>query len=54
MKTLFIDVMLGERYLFTMPYKYCPAFKIDLKDINDKILAKRPSLRGKPYVICFD
>ena len=54
MKTLFIDVMLGDRYQFTLRYRYCPAFKLDMKDINDKVLERRPSLKGKPYTICID
>ena len=54
MKTFFIDVMLNDRFQFTMPYKYCPAFKLDIEDVNRKVLAKRPSLKGKPYEIWID
>lgn len=52
MKTMFIDVMLHERYVFTLRYRYSE--KSDLKQINDKILSRKPSLQGKPYVIFID
>ena len=54
MKTLFVDVMLGDRYQFTLLYRYCPAFKLDFEDINKKVLEKRPSLKGKPYELWID
>ena len=53
-KVLFVDVMKDERFLFTMPYRYCPAFKIDLKDICDKVIEKRSSLKDKKFEIYID
>lgn len=43
----FVDVMVGERYYSTMRYKHCPAFKIDLKDVYEKVMEKHPSLKEK-------
>ena len=40
----FVDVMLGERYQFTMRYEHCPAFKFDIEDVYKKVIKKRPSL----------
>lgn len=54
MKTLHIDIMLGERYVFTLHYKYCPIFKLDVQDVYNKVIEKRPSLKGKPFSMCFD
>lgn len=53
-KTLFVDVKLGDRFVFTMRYKYCPLFKLDLADLHKKILEKRPSLTGKQISIFID
>ena len=53
-KTVFVDVMLDGRFQFTMPYKFCPAFKLDIEDVNKKVLEKRPSLRGKNYELWID
>lgn len=47
-KVLFVDVMLNERFVFTLRYQYCPLFKLDLEDVYSKVIEKRPSLKGKP------
>lgn len=53
-KTIFIDIMLGDRFLFTMPYKYCPLFKINIQDIYKKVIDKRPSLFNKEITLYVD
>jgi hypothetical protein len=45
----FVDVMIGERYIFTLRYKHCPAFKFDIEDVHRKVLEKRPSLKDKEF-----
>lgn len=51
METLTFDVMLGDRFVCTLHYKYCPLFPIDFKDLERFILSKRPTLRNKKYTI---
>lgn len=53
-RVLFVDVMMDDRYIFTMRYDRCPAFKIDLNDVYNKIVARRPSLSGKEFEIYID
>jgi len=55
MKTLFIDIMTGggDKYIFTLRYRYCPAFKIDIADIYNKVLEARPSLKNKKIDLYF-
>ena len=53
-KTIFVDVMLNDKFIFTMPYKYCPIFKVDPQDIYDKVIERRPSLKDKPIKIFMD
>ncbi len=53
-KTLFVDVMKDGRFIFTLRYKYCPLFKRDLKDIYDKVIEKRPTLRNEKIELCID
>ena len=43
-----IDIMRGDRYLKTIQYKHCEAFKLDLDDVIKFIEEKNPSLVGKP------
>ena len=43
-----IDIMKGDRYLKTIQYKHCEAFKLDLNDVIKFIEEKNPSLVGKP------
>ena len=53
MKTLFIDVMLYDRFVCTLKYRYCPAFPIDGKALHDFVVSQRPTLRDKPFRILF-
>ena len=53
-KVLFVDVMLHDRFIFTLRYQYCPLFKLDLQDVYSKVIEKRPSLKGKPIEIWLD
>jgi len=46
--TIFVDVMMDDRFLFTMKYKWLACFKFDIKDVKRKVLERRPSLEGKP------
>lgn len=34
MKTLFLDVMLNDRFVCTLKYKFCPLFPIELGDLK--------------------
>ena len=43
-----IDIMRGDRYLKTIQYKHCEAFKLDLNNVIKFIEEKNPSLVGKP------
>lgn len=47
-KVLFVDIILNDRFVFTLRYQYCPLFKLDLEDVYAKVIEKRPSLKGKP------
>ncbi len=53
-KVLFVDVMLHDRFIFTLRYQYCPLFKLDLQDVYSKVIEKRPSLKGKPIELWLD
>ena len=54
MKKVRFDIMLGDRFLCTMTYTYCPAFKLTWDEIERYILEKRPSLKSKDYSVYFD
>lgn len=53
MKKLVFDVMLGERFVRTFRYEYCPLFPIDSDDLCVFVEKKMPTLKGKPYTIHF-
>ena len=53
-KTLFVDVMLNDRFVFTLRYRYCPLFRINLEDVAKAVVEKRPSLKGKPFQLWID
>ena len=50
-----IDITRDDRYLKTIQYKHCEAFKLDLNDVIKFIEEKNPTLVGKPNwaaVVC--
>lgn len=51
METLTFDVMLHDRYVCTMKYRYCPLFPVDARELEDYVTSRRPSLKGKPFRI---
>lgn len=53
MKTVYLDIMLGGRFYCQLRYEYCPLFPVDSRELEDYILNKRPSLRGKDFTINF-
>lgn len=53
MKTLFFDVMLHDRFVCTLKYRYNPAFPIDVEDLVKLVISKRPTLRNKDFKILF-
>lgn len=53
MRSLYIDVMLNERFVCTLRYRYNPLFVIDGDDLKKFVLSKRPTLKNKPFRILF-
>lgn len=53
MKTLTFDVMLGDRYVCTLKYRYCPLFPIYTDELHEFVVSKRPTLRNKEFIIKF-
>lgn len=53
MKTIFLDIMLNDRFVCTMKYRYCPLFPIVYEELVAFVENKRPSLKGKDYRIAF-
>lgn len=47
MKTLMIDIMLNDRFYAVFRYKYCPAFSIDIEDVENKVYERYPTLRKR-------
>lgn len=53
MKTLHFDIMLHDRYVFTLHYRK-KTYRVDMKDVAKEIIKRRPSLKDQPYVIICD
>ena len=47
-----IDVMVsnGERYYGSLVYRFCPLYKLDLKDMIQNVLRKYPTLKYRDDV----
>lgn len=53
LKTIYLDIMIRDKFITQIPYPYCPLFPIDMEEAEKYILEKRPSLRGKTFNIAF-
>ena len=53
MKTVYLDIMLDGRFYCQLRYEYCPLFPVEERAIKDYVLSKRPSLKGKDFIINF-
>lgn len=43
--------MRGDRFVCTLEYKYCPLFPVTVKELEEFVFSKRPTLRGKKFNI---
>ena len=53
MKELTFDVMLHDRYVCTLKYRYCPLFPVDAEELRKFVISKRPTLRDMDFRIEF-
>ena len=53
MEKLKFDVMFRDKFVCTLTYEYCPIFALTEKEIEDFVVSKCPSLKGKPFYIAF-
>lgn len=47
MKTIYLDIMIGERFFRQIPYEYSPLFKLNFEDVMKYIYSKFPSLKNE-------
>lgn len=45
------DVMKDGRFVCTLNYRYCPLFPVTVKDLEEYVISKRPTLRGQRFNI---
>lgn len=53
MKTITFDVMYDGKFIMQHTHKWCPAFPINLEEVVNEVLSKRPTLKGK-YIELFE
>lgn len=47
MRTIVFDVMCDGRFVMQYRHRWCPAFPLDLEEVANAIIAKRPTLKGR-------
>lgn len=47
---VYLDIMQGDRFLFQLPYEYCPLFPLNAREVADYVFSRRPSLKGKQNI----
>ena len=50
---IYLDIMIGGRFVRQIPYEYCPLFPIDSDEVKEYVEKKCPSLCGKSFNINF-
>ena len=50
---IYLDIMMGGRFVRQIPYEYCPLFPIDSYEVKEYVETKCPSLCGKSFNINF-
>lgn len=54
MRTIYIDVMIGERFIKTLPYKHHEVMKLDEEKLRAFVLQKLPTLKDKDFDLFYD
>lgn len=54
MRTIYIDVMVGERFIKTLPYKHHEVMKLDEEKLRAFVLQKLPTLKDKDFDLFYD
>lgn len=54
MRTIYIDVMRGERFIKTLPYKHHEVLRLDEEKLRAFVLQKLPTLKGKEFDLFYD
>lgn len=54
MRTIYIDVMIGERFIKTLPYKHHEVMKLDEDKLRAFVLQKLPTLKDKDFDLFYD
>lgn len=54
MKTVFVDIMLDDKFVKTLPYKYNPMFHVDMDELHEYVIGKLPFLKNKDFKMYLD
>lgn len=53
MKSVKLDIVIGDRFYCTIVWKYNPLWPINFNELEDEIISRLPYLRGKQFQVCF-
>lgn len=53
MRTIYIDVIIGERFIKTLPYKHHDILRLDEAKLREYVISKLPTLREKNFDIYY-
>lgn len=52
-KTVYLDVMIKDRFICQLVFHYCPIFKVTDEEIRNFVLENRPTLSKQKFQIFF-
>lgn len=53
MKTIFLDILVDNKFYRQLKYEYCPLWRINLNDVEAFILSKLPWLKREKFTVGF-
>lgn len=52
-KTVYLDIMVNDRFYCQIPMEYCPLFPLDVEAARKYVIENRPLLKNKEFVVSF-
>lgn len=52
-KTVYLDVMIKDRFICQLVFHYCPIFKVTDEEVRKFVLENRPTLSKQKFQIFF-
>lgn len=53
LKKIYLDIMIKGKFVCQLPFSFCPLFPIEMEEVREYVLEKRPTLKNKEFNVLF-